>query len=494
MEWLRYGAQHYPNRKCINEYTYNDIYRGVLHVARNLVPLDAPRVAILSDNSVTMAMYVLAAMLVHKEVLLLNVHLKPKEIENQLDQLGVTTVLHSKERRNQLPDTIETQVLNLVEPIASDSIENQLSHFVDSKAASNPIVTIEFETLERILSDLAVEDSFDWVFVDTDIAAIMNTSATTGQFKSVPLRWGQIKAHVQASQEVLGKTEQDNWLMVLPLFHVSGLSILMRSLYNGTAVTILPKYDEAQVLKLIESEQINMMSLVPTILTQLESRITHHNLRVILLGGEFIPMALIEACEKKSLPIYKTYGMTETFSQSVTFSILEYPHKRESVGKPLPGMQVRIDNPDADGVGEIHLTGPMVMSGYINKESIDGDFNTDDIGYIDEDGFIYILNRRKDLIISGGENVYPKELEDLVYTLPSVKECAVVPVPDAKWGQVPALFVAFHDGKSLLPEDILAFMSNSLAKYKVPKYVKALTALPRNGTGKILRNELKLEN
>ena len=467
MEWLRYGAQHYPNRKCINEYTYNDIYRGVLHVARNLLPLDASRVAILSDNSVTMAMYVLAAMLVHKEVLLLNVHLKPKEIENQLDQLGVTTVLHSKERRN------------------------QLSHFVDSKA-SNPIVTIEFEALEDILSDLAVEDSFDWVFVDTDIAAIMNTSATTGQFKSVPLRWGQIKAHVQASQEVLGKTEQDNWLMVLPLFHVSGLSILMRSLYNGTAVTILPKYDEAQVLKLIESEQINMMSLVPTILTQLEPHITHHVLRVILLGGEFIPMALIEACEKKSLPIYKTYGMTETFSQSVTFSVLEYPHKRESVGKPLPGMQVRIDNPDTDGVGEIHLTGPMVMTGYINKEPIDGDFNTDDIGYIDEDGFVYILNRRKDLIISGGENIYPKELEDLVYTLPSVKECAVVPVPDVKWGQVPALFVAFHDGKSLPPEDIIVFMKDSLAKYKIPKYVKVLTALPRNGTGKILRNELKL--
>ena len=322
----------------------------------------------------------------------------------------------------------------------------------------------------------------------------MNTSATTGQFKSVPLRWGQIKAHVQASQEVLGKMEQDNWLMVLPLFHVSGLSILMRSLYNGTAVTILPKYDEAQVLKLIESENINMMSLVPTILTQLEPHITHHKLRVILLGGEFIPMALIDACEKKSLPIFKTYGMTETFSQSVTFSVLDYPDKRESVGKPLPGMQVRIDNPDADGVGEIHLTGPMVMSGYINKEAIDGDFNTDDIGYIDENGFVYILNRRKDLIISGGENIYPKELEDLVYTLPAVKECAVVPIPDTKWGEVPALFVAFHDGESMTTDEIIDFMANSLAKYKVPKYVKVLTALPRNGTGKILRNELKLEN
>ena len=461
MDWLRYGAEHYPNRICINEYTYNDIYRGVVHVAHKLEPLQAPRIAILSDNSVTMAIYVLATMVVHKELLLLNVHLKPKEIENQLAQLDVTTVLHSVERREQLP---------------------------------NSISTIVFESLERILSDEEVEDTFDWTFEDRDIAAIMNTSATTGQFKSVPLRWGQIRAHVQASKEVLGKTEQDNWLMVLPLFHVSGLSILMRSLYNGTAVTILPKYDEAQVLKLIEFEHINMMSLVPTILTQLEPSITHHKLRVILLGGEFIPMALIDACEKKSLPIYKTYGMTETFSQSVTFSILDYPHKRDSVGKPLPGMQVRIDKPDADGIGEIHLTGPMVMTGYIDKEPIDGDLNTDDIGYVDEDGFVYILNRRKDLIISGGENIYPKELEDLVYTLPSVKECAVVPVPDPKWGQVPALFVAFHDGESMTADEIVSFMTKSLAKYKVPKYVKILPALPRNGTGKIVRNELRLED
>ena len=461
MDWLRYGAEHYPNRICINEYTYNDIYRGVVHVARKLEPLQASRIAILSDNSVMMAIYVLATMLVHKELLLLNVHLKPKEIENQLAQLDVTTVLNSVERREQLP---------------------------------NSISTIVFESLERILSDEEVEDTFDWTFEDRDIAAIMNTSATTGQFKSVPLRWGQIRAHVQASKEVLGKTEQDNWLMVLPLFHVSGLSILMRSLYNGTAVTILPKYDESQVLKLIESENINMMSLVPTILTQLEPSITHHKLRVILLGGEFIPMALIDACEKKSLPIYKTYGMTETFSQSVTFSVLDYPHKRDSVGKPLPGMQVRIDKPDVDGVGEIHLTGPMVMTGYIDKEPIDGDLNTDDIGYVDEDGFVYILNRRKDLIISGGENIYPKELEDLVYTLPSVKECAVVPVPDPKWGQVPALFVAFHDGESMTADAILSFMTKSLAKYKVPKYVKILPALPRNGTGKIVRNELRLED
>ena len=337
------------------------------------------------------------------------------------------------------------------------------------------------------------KDNFDWIVNDNDIAAIMNTSATTGQFKSVPLRWGQIKAHVQASQEVLGRSKQDNWLMVLPLFHVSGLSILMRSLYNGTAMTIMESYDEEQVLQYIHDGRINMMSLVPTILKNLEPRITHHQLRVILLGGEFIPRPLVDACVAKQLPIYKTYGMTETFSQSVTMPVLSNLNKLDSVGKPLPRMTVHIVNPDVDGVGEIHLNGPMVMSGYINREPIHGDFNTDDMGYVDEDGFLYILNRRTDLIISGGENIYPKEIEDTVYAMQGVKECAVIPVADTKWGQVPALFVAFDDIDALgadLKMIVQDYLSSKLAKYKVPKYITIMDALPRNSTGKIMRKSL----
>ena len=459
MEWLRYGKQYYPNRICMNNYTYQDIYSAVVNVATRLQTLSDTRIAIVSDNSVTMAVYLLAAMLVRKEVLLLNVHLTAGEIENQLCQLHITTVLHSAKRRTQVPASV---------------------------------IAIEFESVEAMLHDIT-EDTFDWTFAEHDIAAIMNTSATTGQFKSVPLRWSQIKAHVQASQEVLGRSEQDNWLMVLPLFHVSGLSILMRSLYNGTAMTIMESYDEEQVLQCIHDGRINMMSLVPTILKNLEPRITHHQLRVILLGGEFIPRPLVDACVEKQLPIYKTYGMTETFSQSVTMPVLLNLNKLDSVGKPLPGMTVHIVNPDVDGVGEIHLNGPMVMSGYINREPIHGDFNTDDMGYVDEDGFLYILNRRTDLIISGGENIYPKEIEDTVYAMQGVKECAVIPVADTKWGQVPALFVAFDDVDALgadLNMIVRDYLSSKLAKYKVPKYITIMDALPRNGTGKIMRKSL----
>lgn len=459
MEWLRYGKQYYPNRICMNNYTYQDIYSAVVNVATRLQTLADTRIAIVSDNSVTMAVYLLAAMLVRKEVLLLNVHLTASEIENQLCELHITTVLHSVKRCGQVPKSV---------------------------------TSMEFESMESMLHN-GGKDIFDWIVNDNDIAAIMNTSATTGQFKSVPLRWGQIKAHVQASQEVLGRTEQDNWLMVLPLFHVSGLSILMRSLYNGTAMTIMESYDEEQVLQCIHDGRINMMSLVPTILKNLEPRITHHQLRVILLGGEFIPRPLVDACVAKQLPIYKTYGMTETFSQSVTMPVLSNLNKLDSVGKPLPRMTVHIVNPDVDGVGEIHLNGPMVMSGYINGEPIHGDFNTDDMGYVDEDGFLYILNRRTDLIISGGENIYPKEIEDTVYAMQGVKECAVIPVADTKWGQVPALFVAFDDVDALgadLEMIVRDYISSKLAKYKVPKYITIMDALPRNGTGKIMRKSL----
>lgn len=459
MEWLRYGKQYYPNRICMNNYTYQDIYSAVVNVATRLQTLSDTRIAIVSDNSVTMAVYLLAAMLVRKEVLLLNVHLTAGEIENQLCQLHIITVLHSAKRCGQVPKSV---------------------------------TSMEFESMEYMLHN-GEKDIFDWIVNDNDIAAIMNTSATTGQFKSVPLRWRQIKAHVQASQEVLGRSEQDNWLMVLPLFHVSGLSILMRSLYNGTAMTIMESYDEEQVLQYIHDGRINMMSLVPTILKNLEPRITHHQLRVILLGGEFIPRPLVDACIAKQLPIYKTYGMTETFSQSVTMPVLSNLNKLDSVGKPLPRMTVHIVNPDVDGVGEIHLNGPMVMSGYINCEPIHGDFNTDDMGYLDEDGFLYILNRRTDLIISGGENIYPKEIEDTVYAMQGVKECAVIPVADTKWGQVPALFVAFDDIDVLgadLKMIVRDYLSSKLAKYKVPKYITIMDALPRNGTGKIMRKSL----
>lgn len=187
------------------------------------------------------------------------------------------------------------------------------------------------------------------------------------------------------------------------------------------------------------------------------------------------------------LPVYKTYGMTETFSQSTTFNILEFPEKIDSVGKPLPGVKIFIKKPDKDGIGEIWLKSPMLINGYMGRKVITGYFNTKDIGYLDEEGFLYILNRRKDIIISGGENIYPKEIEDLLYQMQGINECAVVGQEDERWGYIPVLYIV-----SELPEEIVRnYLEGKLARYKVPKKILYRKELPKNASGKIVRKLLQ---
>lgn len=488
MDWLQEQAQKQGHKIFLNGLTFAQADEQVHDLASRLYSSTSAykRVAVWSKNSVAMALVLLALLRIQKEVLFLNAHLQAKEVVSQTSDLGIDCLL--------LSDTMIDKGATL-----SGTVPFPVCGVKDLLAA-------ESSTLPR----LAQPD-------DQAIAVIMNTSATTGKFKSVPLRWGQIRAHVAASREVLGCQDDDNWLMVLPLFHVSGFSILMRSLYNGTAVTIHEKYQEERVVEAINSGSITMVSLVPTLLKTMAHKISsHHALRVILLGGEYIPEQLIDMAMERRLPVYKTYGMTETFSQCVTFSLLEHIDKKDSVGRPLPGMKVTIANPDAEGIGEIEVTGPMLMTGYLGQKPLSGSFNTDDIGYMDSDGYLYILNRRKDLIISGGENIYPKEIEDMVHGLPFVKECALVPVEDEKWGQVPALFLALdqeawqnYTGSSLFcfqaaldfrserTESMMisyidGYLSDRLAKYKMPKYYRILPALPRNGTGKILRKDLRV--
>lgn len=491
--WLEKQAQMNGSKAFINGLSFKDVDGRVEVYAGSLAASlgKAKRVAIWAHNSATMAMVLLALLRLRKEVVFLNVHLRPQEVLRQTQEIAIDCLLLAQ-------DTIDSwQGSGLCAPFGVLSIAELLE-------------------AEPIALPAPVDP------LDQDIAVIMNTSATTGKFKSVPLSWGQIRAHVKASREVLGYQEDDNWLMVLPLFHVSGFSILMRSLYNGTAVTIHEKYDRDRVLEAINAGSVNMVSLVPTILRGLMPNIGNgHRLRLILLGGEFIPDQLVEEALEERLPVYKTYGMTETFSQCVTFSLLNHPDKKASVGKPLPGMTVDIRQADPDGVGQVWVEGPMLMAGYLGQAPLEGAFNTDDLGYLDQEGYLYIVNRRKDIIISGGENIYPKEIEDILYGLPFIKECALIPVEDAKWGQVPALFVTIdreawesYVGGSLSAfikeedssldsghleriEDLVlgyleTFLRERLASYKIPKYYRLLETLPRNGMGKIIRKDLHL--
>lgn len=444
MNWLKFQAQQRPDKKFINELTFKEVEARVNDLAGRLHQFvrGQRRVALYANNSVATVLFYLAMQALPIEVLMLNSRLTHKEIAKKLKTLNIQVVFSQD-------DTF----ISFREVFQSDTTENI-----------------------RIAGEYTPEQ----------IAVIMDTSATSGTYKSVPLRWKQFYAHVQASQKILGVTEDDNWLMVLPMYHIGGLAILLRSLYNGTGITLMEKFNEELTLQLIENGLINMLSVVPTMLNRIVDRIYKHHLRVVLVSGEFIPKPLVEKCLTKKIPIYKSYGMTETTSQSTTFSVLDNPLKIDSVGLPLPGVTIRINNPDENGIGEVLIQSPMLMDGYLGQEPVSGFFNTQDIGYVDGDGYLYILDRRKNIIISGGENIYPREIEDVLYAHPAVSECAVVGMKDERWGQVPVLFVV----SSLDEHIIISYLAKRIARYKLPKKVIHLAELPKNAMNKILKKDL----
>ena len=479
MKWLYERAHTHRERLFLNEYSYGDVFTLTIATAKRLAPhlRGESRIALWAENSVSMAIHLFALSALGIETVLLNTNLTEREVTEQMESTGVQTLLMSEKMTQIL--RAQKGVCDIAVTDVSRSSHRQstavLQHLCFSK-------DIDFNPISLKHSD----ENLEWDPSDEKVFCIINTSATTGKFKSVPVRWSQIEFHVKASAKVLGVEEDDNWLVVLPMFHVSGLSIILRTLYNGTRATIREKFSEQVVLDALDTEDVTIVSLVPTVLQRIVERIQAPALRAILLGGEFIPMPLLQECVQRNLPVYKTYGMSETFAQSTTFSVKDYPNKLASVGYPLEGVTIEIRNPDEEGVGEVWLSSPMLMKGYLNKEPIKGAFNTDDIGYIDEDGFLYLLNRRKDIIISGGENIYPKEIEDVLYGMDGILECAVIPVSDPKWGQVPVLCVVTNRSE----EDISQYLLSRLAKYKVPKRMIYFDALPKNSMGKILRQDL----
>lgn len=542
MKWLYERAQTHRDKYFLNELTYGDVLTVTIATAKRLAPhlRGESRIALWAENSVSMALHIFALSSLGIETVLLNTNLTEREVTDQMESTGVRTLLVSEKMAQVLRTQREICDIEITDVFSSKYRHNQedrqylcfstcgltgearqylcFSTCIDTDFKdSSPIhidgdfkgdctnsvyrASITTSNEENPSKDSFtnrcchlgdVEDPVDcetnliWNPSDETVFCIINTSATTGKFKSVPVQWSQIEAHVKASAKVLGVEEDDNWLVVLPMFHVSGLSIILRTLYNGTRATIREKFSEQVVLDALEMEDVTMVSLVPTVLQRIVERIQMPTLRAILLGGEFIPMPLLQECVKQKLPVYKTYGMSETFAQSTTFSIREYPNKLASVGYPLEGVTIEIRNPDEEGVGEVWLSSPMLMKGYLNKEPIHGAFNTDDIGYVDDDGFLYLLNRRKDIIISGGENIYPKEIEDVLYGMDGILECAVIPVSDPKWGQVPVLCVVTNCSE----EDISQYLMARLAKYKVPKHIVYYDTLPKNSMGKIVRQEL----
>ncbi|MCJ7842704.1 o-succinylbenzoate--CoA ligase [Lederbergia sp. NSJ-179] len=336
-----------------------------------------------------------------------------------------------------------------------------------------------------------------------DTCSIMYTSGTTGKPKGVMQSYGNHWWNAIGSSLNLGLQEKDAWLCAVPLFHISGLSILMKSVIYGMPAYLMEQFEEEKANSLLQSGQVTIMSVVSAMLNRmlekLEEQTYHPRFRCMLLGGGPAPLPLLERCVEKGIPIFQTYGMTETASQIVTLSPEDAFRKLGSAGKALFPAQIRITDTDggvaeAGQAGEIQLKGPTITSGYLSRPAANaasfaqGWFKTGDIGYLDEEGFLYVLDRRSDLIISGGENIYPAEIEAILMGHEAIVEAGVIGLEDEKWGQVPYAFVVVK--RPVTEERLTEFCRAHLAAYKVPKRVIQVKTLPRNAANKLLRRKL----
>ena len=371
---------------------------------------------------------------------------------------------------------------------------------------------LDFDALllhERTFTESPSESEYDeygWIDFADDFA-IVHTSGTSGRPKATILTFANIYRSAIASGRNLGRLASERWLCVLPLYHLGGLSIVLRSLIYGTAVDLMPAapLDVDAVNRKLSDHPITLVSLVPTMLQRLldaRTRPWNPYLRLILLGGEAPSPELLQRCIAENLPIATSYGLTETASQVATAMPELVYQKPGTVGKPLKGAQVRIlDDAGEDAAphvaGEVLVTGGTVMRAYYNdpdataKALRAGWLHTGDIGYMDEDGDLFILQRREDLIVSGGENIYPAEVEAALRKHPAVSAIVVFGEPDPKWGQRVAAVIERHEGKSASPTELIAFARQHLAPYKIPRQIAFVDALPRTASGKIQRREAR---
>ena len=328
--------------------------------------------------------------------------------------------------------------------------------------------------------------------------AIVHTSGTTGAPKGAVLTWGNQAWSAAGSALRLGAAPEDQWLAVLPLFHVGGLAILLRAAWQGAAVVVHARFDAAAVWRALREDEISMISLVPTMLARLvdgaEGSGPPPSLRTALIGGGAAHQTVLDRAVAAGWPIALTYGLTEACSQVATTR----PGWRPGDGlaaPPLPYTAVRIaGGGDGGDDGEILVRGPTVFAGYWEAPSatgraLDGEgwLRTGDLGRIDGRGRLSVVGRRGDLIVSGGENVYPAEVEAALAAHPTIAEACVLGIPDERWGERVVAMVVLRAGEVVGVAALEAFLRERLAGYKLPRAWQEVEALPRTASGKVRR-------
>lgn len=424
--------------------TYGGLFESACSLAGKIQQLQKKRIAVYIHNSLDSVVLVHALMQAGVEMVLLNTRLTRHEVVAQLKDIDVDTVIAAAE--------FEADELTVI-----------------------PL---------RVLQD-APEAVFDIrTPSEQDILSIMFTSGTTGKPKAVAQTYLNHYASALGCAERFQYDGQSNWLLVNPVYHISGLSIIFRTAISGASLYIVNKFDEDTVIDMIQKHHITHTSLVPVMLKRLMRKEWTHQLEGILLGGAGATRTLMAEAVERGLPIHNSFGMTETCSQIVSVSYRNDMILKGTVGRPPQNVSIKVDENN-----ELLVKADNITPGYLNAsiERVDGYFKTGDLAEIDDDGYLYILDRRKDLIISGGENIYPKEIEDVVNSVEGVVQSAVIKKKDENWGEVPVLLV---EGAPEL-EELKHHLKEKLARYKQPKEIHFVDELYMTSTGKVSRAKNK---
>ena len=479
-DWLARRAETHSNAVAVEcgdeQLTYRQLDARAGSVSAALLDLglrEGERVALLLANSMDFAVFVHAVPRAGGVLTLINARLTPGEIAWQLRDASARFLVTDAEYGG-----LATEAAALPD---ADGI---------------PVLVVT----DARWTALAPLSGGDDIPLDRPHTVIY-TSGTTGRPKGAVLTHGNFYWSAVGSAGNLGVRADDRWLACLPLYHVGGLSILLRSAIYGTAAVIHERFDAERAVRALREQRVSLLSVVAVILERmlaLDGEGFPPSLHAVLLGGGPAPRPLLEAAVARGVPVLQTYGLSESTSQVATLSSEDALRKLGSAGLPLAGTTVRVE---VDGrvaepheVGEILVSGPTVCAGYLNRPDAtadairDGWLHTGDLGYLDEEGYLYIADRRDDLIVTGGENVYPAEVESALLGHPGVGECVVVGIPDERWGaNVVAVVLAAMPGVDATALE--AHARAQLAGYKVPRrFVFVDEPLPRTASGKLQRH------
>jgi len=358
---------------------------------------------------------------------------------------------------------------------------------------------------------------------DEDITILMYTSGTTGRPKGVPLRHNAFVVYVLENVDPASPDIKERNLLTVPLYHVAGIQAMLAAIYGGRTLVLMRQFEVKEWMATIQKEQATRAMIVPTMLKRVIddpdfSKYNLSSLKVITYGAAPMPFEVIS----KAIQVMpwarfiNAFGQTETASTITTLGpedhIIEGTEEERqkklkrltsSIGRPLPDVEVKIVDEEENSlpflqVGEILVRGPRVMTGYWKDEqktgqvmTSDGWLRTGDMGWMDEEGYIYLSGRADDMIIRGGENISPEEVEEVLYSHPKIEEAAVIGVPDPEWGQEPRAVVVLKKGEKVASEEIIEHCRSKLAGFKRPRSVVFIEALPRGAMGKVLRKKLR---